>query len=56
MLFFSTGTFILFFASISRILSASTEKQTASMEEITGTANKLEILAEQLINSLNSDE
>lgn len=37
-------------------ISASTEQQTASMEEITSPAHKLGILAEELKNSLKTDE
>lgn len=36
-------------------ISASTEEQTASMEEITATANKLGILVEDLKNSLTAE-
>jgi methyl-accepting chemotaxis protein len=37
-------------------INASTEQQTASMEEVTATANKLGILAESLRNSLTTND
>jgi len=37
-------------------ISASAEQQTASMEEVTSTANKLGILAEELKNSLTAEK